>query len=73
MSHNFLATTTDCLKSQNLINELYSYEWATDKYGIQLDKPQGGLDHAIDALRYLAMSRLSIKQQNKGKYTLSFK
>ncbi len=60
-------------KSQNLINELYSYEWATDKYGIQLDKPQGGLDHAIDALRYLAMSRLSIKQQNKGKYTLSFK
>jgi len=60
-------------KSQNLINELYSYEWATDKYGIQLDKPQGGLDHAIDALRYLAMSRLSIKQQNKGKYVLSFK
>jgi len=60
-------------KSQNLINELYSYEWATDKYGIQLDKPQGGLDHGIDALRYLAMSRLSIKQQNKGKYVLSFK
>ena len=60
-------------KSQNLINELYAYEWATDKYGIQLDKPQGGLDHAIDSLRYLAMSRLSIKQQNKGKYTISFK
>ena len=60
-------------KSQNLINELYSYEWAVDKYGIQLDKPQGGLDHLIDGLRYVAMSRLSIKQQNKGKYTLSFK
>ena len=59
--------------SQNLINELYSYEWAVDKYGIQLDKPQGGLDHLIDAMRYVAMSRLSIKQQNKGKYTLSFK
>jgi len=59
--------------SQNLINELYAYEWATDKYGIQLDKPQGGLDHLIDAMRYVAMSRLSIKQQNKGKYTLSFK
>ena len=59
--------------SQNLINELYSYEWATDKYGIQLDKPQGGLDHLIDAMRYVAMSRLSIKQQNKGKYTLTFK
>lgn len=60
-------------KSQNLINELYAYEWATDKYGIQLDKPQGGLDHLIDAMRYVAMSRLSIKQQNKGKYTLTFK
>ena len=59
--------------SQNLINELYSYQWATDKYGIVLDKPEGGLDHLIDAMRYVAMSKLSIKQQNKGKYTLTFK
>ena len=60
-------------KSTNLIDELYSYEWMKDKNGIQLDKPQDFNNHAIDALRYLAMSRLSIKQQNKGKYTLSFK
>lgn len=60
-------------KSQNLINELYSYEWMTDKYGIQLDKPQGGLDHLIDAMRYVAMMRLSIKAENRGKYTISFK
>ena len=60
-------------KSQNLINELYAYEWATDKYGYQLDKPQGGLDHLIDALRYVAMMRLSIKAENRGKYTISFK
>ena len=60
-------------KSQNLINELYSYQWATDKYGYVLDKPEGGLDHLIDAARYVAMSRLSIKQQNKGKYTLTFR
>ena len=60
-------------KSQNLINELYSYQWATDKYGYQLDKPEGGLDHLIDALRYVAMMRLSIKQQSKGSYTLTFK
>ncbi len=59
--------------SQNLINELYSYQWATDKYGIALDKPEGGLDHLIDAMRYVAMSRLSIKAENKGKYTLTFK
>lgn len=60
-------------KSQNLINELYAYEWMTDKYGVQLDKPQGGLDHLLDSLRYVAMSRLSIKAENKGKYTLTFK
>lgn len=60
-------------KSQNLINELYSYQWSTDKYGVVLDKPEGGLDHLIDGLRYVAMSRLSIKQQNKGRYAISFR
>ena len=60
-------------KSTNLIDELYSYEWIRDKNGVQLDKPQDFNNHAIDALRYLAMSRLSIKQQNKGKYVLSFR
>ena len=60
-------------KSTHLIDELYSYEYRTDKNGIVLDKPQDFNNHLIDALRYLAMSRLSIKQKNKGKYTLSFK
>ena len=60
-------------KSQNLINELYSYQWSTDKHGYVTDKPESGLDHLIDAARYVAMSRLSIKQQNKGKYTLSIR
>ena len=60
-------------KSTHLIDELYGYEYATDKNGVVLDKPQGFNDHCIDALRYLAMSRLSLKQANKGKYTLSFK
>ena len=60
-------------KSTHLIDELYSYEYRTDKNGIVLDKPQDFNNHLIDALRYLAMSRLSLKQKNKGKYTLSFK
>jgi len=59
--------------STHLIDELYGYEWMQDKNGIVLDKPQDFNNHLIDALRYLAMSRLSIKQQNKGKYTISFK
>ena len=60
-------------KSTHLIDELYGYEYATDKNGTVLDKPQGFNDHCIDALRYLAMSRLSIRAQNKGKYVISFK
>jgi len=59
--------------STHLIDELYGYEYITDKNGIVLDKPQDFNNHLIDALRYFAMSRLSIKQQNKGKYTISFK
>ena len=59
--------------STHLIDELYGYEYVTDKNGYVTDKPQDFNNHLIDALRYLAMSRLSIKQQNKGKYTISFK
>ena len=60
-------------RSQNLINEIYSYQYATDKYGYVTDKPEDGLDHLLDAARYVAMSRLSIKQLNKGTYNLAFK
>jgi phage terminase large subunit len=58
-------------RSQNVINEMYGYEYSTDKYGYVTDIPQDGFDHTLDALRYVAMSKLSIKQQHKGKYTLS--
>jgi phage terminase large subunit len=60
-------------RSQNLINEIYSYQYATDKYGYVTDRPEDGLDHLLDACRYVAMMRLSIKQQNKGKYTLAIR
>ena len=58
-------------KSQNLINEMYSYQYATDKYGYTTDKPEGGLDHLIDAARYACMMRLSLKNANRGKYSIS--
>ena len=58
-------------KSQNLINEMYSYQYATDKYGYTTDKPEGGLDHLIDAARYACMMRLSLKNSNRGKYSIS--
>lgn len=43
-------------KSVNLIRELRSYCWLTDKSGASLNKPVGKNDHAIDAARYFYLS-----------------
>jgi phage terminase large subunit len=58
-------------KSTNLINEMYAYQYASDKYGYTTDTPEGGLDHLIDAARYCCMMKLSQKAQNKGRYALT--
>jgi phage terminase large subunit len=57
--------------SQNLINEMYGYEYITDKYGYVTDKPQDYMNHAIDAARYAVMMKLSVKAQKKGTYAIS--
>ncbi len=58
-------------KSQNLINEMYGYEYITDKNGYVTDKPQDFNNHAIDAARYACMMSLSQKAQKKGQYAIS--
>ena len=60
-------------KSQNLINEMYAYQYATDKHGYVTDTPEGGLDHLLDAARYVAMMKLTQKANNKGKYVISIR
>lgn len=57
--------------SQNLINEMYGYQYETDKNGYVTDRPEGGLDHAIDAARYGCMMSLSQKAKNKGTYAIT--
>jgi phage terminase large subunit len=59
-------------KSQNLINELYSYQYASDKNGYITDTPEGGLDHLLDALRYVALMKLTTKATTAGKYVIGF-
>jgi phage terminase large subunit len=59
--------------SQNLINELYAYQYSTDKHGYVTDTPEGGLDHLLDAMRYVGMMKLTQKATSKGKYTISFR
>ena len=58
---------------QNLTNEFYSYEWSSDRFGKQLDKPVDFNNHLIDAARYACMMRLSNKATAAGKYIISVK
>ena len=55
--------------SGNLIKELRSYVWDTDKQGKRLNKPINFNDHAIDALRYHEMETLGIGA-NYGSYAI---
>jgi phage terminase large subunit len=56
-------------QSTNLIKELRSYCWDVDKHGVRLNKPAGGNDHAIDALRYHEMESLGLNS-NYGQYAI---
>lgn len=53
---NYLVTSN----SGNLIKELRSYCWDTDKTGMRLNKPIDHFNHAIDALRYHEMETLGL-------------
>jgi phage terminase large subunit len=55
--------------STNLIKELRSYCWDTDKTGKQLNKPIDNFNHAIDAVRYHEMETLGLNK-NYGSYTI---
>ena len=50
---SFSVTST----SLNLIKELRSYNWATDKNGVKLNKPIDNHNHAIDGIRYFFNSK----------------
>jgi len=51
-------------RSTNLIKELRNYSWMKDKEGRYMNKPIDLFNHAIDALRYAAMSKLSKEINN---------
>ena len=58
--------------SQNLINEMYTYQYSTDKHGYTTDIPEGGMEHLLDAARYVALMKLTQKAAKKGSYAISF-
>ena len=56
-------------KSINLIKELRSYCWDSDKTGKRLNKPVDNYNHAIDAVRYHEMETLGMNK-NYGSYNI---
>jgi len=59
-------------RSVNLIKELRSYMWDTDREGNKVEKPVKENDHAIDAMRYMAMETMtkSYKHRTGPRVTL---
>jgi phage terminase large subunit len=56
-------------QSTNLIKELNTYKWVTDKNGNKLNKPVDMFNHALDAIRYVALNKL--RTNNTGRYNIS--
>jgi phage terminase large subunit len=54
--------------SPNIIKEFRNYKWQKDKNGNMINKPIDFYNHACDAIRYVALTKLQI--ENKGKYIL---
>lgn len=52
-------------QSINLIKEYRNYLWQTDKDGKTINIPEGGFDHALDAVRYKLSSVLKPKYEQK--------
>lgn len=49
----------------NVLAEFKNYQWKKDKNGVQLAEPQGGFDHAIDAIRYALSSEMIYQRPTK--------
>ena len=56
-------------ESTNIIKEFRLYKWKRDANGVLLNVPIDLYNHAIDAIRYVALNTLSNK--NKGHYNIT--
>lgn len=56
-------------RSTNLIKEGRTCVWAKDRDGHNLNKPEPGNDHALDAMRYAAWTRFG-QNANYGQYSI---
>jgi len=64
--YNLLVTS----RSENLINELQNYQWLKDREGNKINVPIDAFNHAIDAIRYLFISKLNKKNENRTPFII---
>jgi phage terminase large subunit len=53
-------------RSQGIISNLRSYQWAKDRDGNQTNKPEDKNNHGIDAIRYVALRHFAVKRDARG-------
>jgi phage terminase large subunit len=57
-------------ESTNVIREMSRYKWM-EKDGVLLNKPIDMWNHSLDAIRYVALMKLSETKAMSGKYNIS--
>ena len=55
-------------RSTNLRKELNGYKWKQNKDGVLLNEPVDLMNHAIDAVRYIALNKLN--NNYSGEYSI---
>jgi len=68
MQQNNLYITS---RSKNIIDEFQNYQWMKDRDDNSKNIPIDAFNHAIDAIRYLFMSKLGKKNENKTPFYIS--
>ena len=56
-------------ESRNLRKEMQNYKWKTDKNDRQLNHPEDKHNHAIDAVRYVCLNKLT--KNYSGQYHIA--
>lgn len=54
-------------RSVGVRDEVLKYKWQVDRDGNTLNKPIGLFDHAMDAIRYVAMARLPMRAAGRAR------
>ena len=53
-------------RSTGIIQEMKRYKWKVDKNGVMLNVPIDVWNHGIDAIRYVALKKLSAHRVSSG-------